>query len=82
MTTLMASSLTALPARSYRFKARVVTDISTFVPGWLEGLMQSFFFWRELRAACAKRGVIYPEGAEKEMQDYYRRKLGINIKSV
>ena len=44
--------------------------------------VQFGLLWRELRVACTKWGVTYPEVAEKEMQDYYRRELGFNIKSV
>ena len=35
--------------------------------------------WRELRAACEKWDVPYPEGAEDEMHGYYQRELGIEI---
>ena len=35
--------------------------------------------WQELRAACAKWGVVYPEAAEQEMREYYERELGIKI---
>ncbi len=33
--------------------------------------------WRELRAACEMYGVAYPEEAEGEMREYYRRELGM-----
>ncbi len=35
--------------------------------------------YREMRAACEKFGVAYPEEAEREMREYYRRELGIEI---
>ncbi len=35
--------------------------------------------WRELRAVCQELGVAYPEQAEQEMRDYYRRELGLNV---
>ncbi len=35
--------------------------------------------YREMRGACAKFGVAYPEEAEREMRDYYRRELGMEI---
>lgn len=35
--------------------------------------------WREFRAACKKHGVVYPEAAEREMREYYRRELGMEV---
>jgi predicted nucleotidyltransferase len=35
--------------------------------------------WRELKSACAKFEVEYPEQAEAEYRDYYRRELGLEI---
>ncbi|MCH8052316.1 MAG: nucleotidyltransferase domain-containing protein [Chloroflexi bacterium] len=36
--------------------------------------------WRELRLACEKWGVEYPESAQEAMREYYRRELGFEIK--
>jgi hypothetical protein len=35
--------------------------------------------WRELRAACKRYGVVYPEEAEGEMREYYHRELGMDV---
>ena len=32
--------------------------------------------WREIRRACEKHGVPYPEEAEREMREYYRWEMG------
>jgi len=36
--------------------------------------------WRELYAACERLGVDYPADAEREMQEYYAREMGWDIK--
>ncbi len=35
--------------------------------------------WREMRAACQKHNVEYPDEAEQEMREYYREELGVVI---
>lgn len=36
--------------------------------------------WRSFREACAVCGATYPEDAEREYRDYYRRELGIEVR--
>ena len=35
--------------------------------------------WRELRLACEKWGVEYPDSAQEVMREYYWRELGFEI---
>lgn len=35
--------------------------------------------YREMRGACERFGVAYPEEAEREMREYYQRELGIDV---
>jgi hypothetical protein len=35
--------------------------------------------WRELRRACEMHGVAYPEAAEREMREYYKREMGWEV---
>ena len=35
--------------------------------------------WRSFREACAVTGATYPDDAEREYRDYYRRELGIEV---
>jgi hypothetical protein len=35
--------------------------------------------WRELRNACGTHGVAYPDDAEREMREHYRREMGWEV---
>ena len=35
----------------------------------------------ELRAACERYDIDYPDAAERELRDYYRRELGIDLRA-
>jgi len=37
--------------------------------------------WRELRRACQKHAVNYPDDAEREMREYYQREMGWEIEA-
>jgi len=39
------------------------------------------FLWHEFRAACTTYDLPYPEAAEQEIRDYFRRELGLEIPS-
>jgi hypothetical protein len=72
-----------------RLVDRLVEDLRDAFDGILDGLDQrrvarahenlAGAIWRELRAACEMHGVAYPEDAEREMREYYRREMGWRV---